>query len=231
MIITLSGSFGSGGEDIAKILAEKLGYRLFGKEIVRRAAEISGSDLKASTEKFYDEDMDRLDTEKGYSKALMRMQFDTLPEKMTSNWNIVAHAHERTKQINANRKAVLEAIEEVQHGNCIFLGRCAGYFLKDNPETVRIYTLDSYTDNIKARIRRDFPNISDAEILKLAKLTDKRREEYYEYLTQQQLYDMKNFDYVFNVGYLGVDTTADLIIKIIAEKEKELRELELITEK
>ena len=41
-IITISREFGSGGRSVGKLVAEKLGYRFFDRELVNKVAERSG---------------------------------------------------------------------------------------------------------------------------------------------------------------------------------------------
>ena len=220
MIITLSGTFGSGGLEIARALSQQLGYMLFEKEIVERAAEIAGEELKTSTGMVYDEDMDQLDEEKSYSKVLLKLQFDTLPQYVSSNYEMEKNTLKRIKQAEANKKAVMEAVEASKNGNCIFVGRCAGYFLRDDPRAVRIFTMDNCLSNVKNRVRSMYPDISDADMVKLITVTNKRRKDYLEYLTQQDMMDMNNYDFVFNTGYINDEETIELIKEIVNHREQ-----------
>lgn len=91
MVITIGGEYGCGSQEVAEVLAEKLGYRLCDNEIVTEALKEFGVDTESSTFQYYDESMgsapvseiEKLSKlQKGYRFAIVKLSTDVLPLDM-----------------------------------------------------------------------------------------------------------------------------------------------------
>ena len=111
MLITISRQFGSGGREVAEILAKKLGVRRYDKKIVEMAADN------------IEEGMD--------PKEAVELSYNT-PSNCLGN--LGDYGYERVARHNRmyieQAKVILGVAEKE---SAIFLGRCADYILKDKP--------------------------------------------------------------------------------------------------
>lgn len=110
VIVTISREHGSGGKQVGRLLAEKLGIPFYYKEMTALAAKESGLD------KEFISDLNRNSTE-----GLRDLYLTTKP---------VQHA------IAAQNK-VIRLI--AGNGSCVIVGRAADYVLRDDPDVVRVF--------------------------------------------------------------------------------------------
>ncbi len=180
MIITIGRQHGSGGHDIARALAEELGYACYDKEIVDHAAENSGF----SKEIFASYDERRVN-----SYVLPSPHFFGVHEGLRLNMQVMA--------------AQFEAIRKLaDRGNGIFVGRCADYVLRGREDLLRVFILADEDFRIQTMMgRRD---LSREQAKKLVREVDKDRSSYYKYYTDQTWGDAENYDLCVNSAKVGV---------------------------
>ena len=117
MIIAIGREHGSGGHEIARALAEELGYACYDKEIVDHAAESSH---------FSREVMDSFDEKRVSPYVVPVPNFVGMGESFRLNMQVAA--------------AQFEAIRSLaEKGNAIFVGRCADYVLRNRDDLLRIF--------------------------------------------------------------------------------------------
>jgi cytidylate kinase len=107
-----------------------------------------------------------------------------------------------------------EIIEEtVKKQNCVIVGRCASYILKDNPDVLRVFV---HADK-QARLERTLKEeklTSRQEAEELLKKTDKRRSSFYNTHTGLNWGDIHNFDVCLDSAKLGIDTCVEMLASI-----------------
>ena len=196
-VITISRTYGSGGKGIAKRLAEELGFSFWDKGIVRLASERSNL-----PEDLFDEDR-LVKTSLLYSMALNMHVGQNLP----SNY----HAALNDDRLFSVQSDVIR--EKAEEGNCIFVGRCAGYVLRKMPNALHVY-LDADLDYRIDQIQQRFELSRDAARKKVQKM-DKTRRSYYSYYTNHTWGDVNDYHMCLNISKLGEKGTARLIEKFI----------------
>ena len=120
-IITIGRQFGSHGRSIAKQLAKKLEYTYYDKELLVKASQESG--LATSFLESMDE---RQASPFFYSLLSGPTQF---------MWNDQFISTE-AMAYQAQHDTILKVAQE---GNCVIVGRCADYILKDQERLVRVF--------------------------------------------------------------------------------------------
>lgn len=85
--------------------------------------------------------------------------------------------------------------------NCIFVGRCADYILRDKPFVTRIYMYASEEDCLH-RLKQTMAD-SDEVLKERMHDIDKQRAEYYKYYTGHKWDDAKNYDLCLNTAKLS----------------------------
>ena len=190
-IITISREFGSGGHTIGQLVAQKLGYHFYGRELVEKVAELSGF----STE-FIEESGE-------YASARSSLLFSlaTAGQYETGGMSM----HDRLYLIQTQ---VIEGI--AAEGNCVIVGRCADFILRDYKDCLNVFV---YAD-MESRAKRIVERYGETDKSPKKRLEDKdqKRKVYYKNYTGRNWGEAHNYDLCLDSGTLGIETCADLIV-------------------
>ena len=196
LIITIGRQYGTGGREIGRKLAGKLGIKFLDRELIARAAKKSG---------FSEELFDQLD----------KRATNSFLYSLTMFGSTGLNGMSLTDQLYlAQAKVIREAAEA---GPCVIVGRCADYALREFNNCVNIFV---YAD-LPHRIRRisnlyhKSARAAEETIIR----TDKRRSSYYNYYTGKKWGAMENYDLAINTSRIGVDHAVQLIADF-AEMQK-----------
>ncbi len=190
MIISIGRQHGSGGREIARLLAQELGIKCYDKEIVDEAAK--HSDFSRDLINAYDE--------KRMSAFMLHAGGYGLNENFRLNMQVVS--------------AQFDAIREIaSKGDCIFVGRCADYILRDRRDLVSVFILGDMDERLKCLERRQGLDVAAAR--KKIKEVDKDRSSFYKYYSDQVWGDAQNYDLCINSSRLGVEGTVKVIMDYI----------------
>lgn len=190
-VITISRQYGAGGREIAGLVAEKLGVKLYDRQIVHiAAAKIGLDDLTEN---------DLLELE-NYVKPLS-MSF--LPFR-----SFGMNMSDSSQKIFMTESAAIRKLAE--DGPCVILGRSADYVLRkfENKFSIFICADDEFRE---ARGKE----VYGGKTLKELDQEDKKRARYYNYYTGQNWGEGQNYDLVVNTSHDSLDKIADAIIDYI----------------
>ena len=205
-IITIGRQFGSGGREIGYMVAEKLGIKLYDKEMLQRAAQDSG----ICEELFESHD------EKPSNSFLYSLVMDTYSMGYSgSTYNDMPINH---KIFLAQFDAIKKIADE---GSCILVGRCADYALEGYPNLLSVFIHADLDVRIK-RIAKKY-DLTDAKAKDLIIKTNKKRASYYNYYTDKRWGDADSYDVCLDSSVLGLEGTAEAIIKLTEIKEKGIK--------
>lgn len=190
IIITLSREYGSGGRYIGKLVAEKLGIKLYDKEFVAKLAEETG-----------------LSSEYIENNEQKRGALETLNNGYYSGLS------------NSDELFIKESelIKKVASENsCVIVGRCADFILKENKNVFKVFVYSNMENKIKrtTNIYGLDKNKAEKEINRINKL----RANHYKYYTEKDWNNPENYDICINSDSLGVEKAADLICEMLKEK-------------
>ncbi len=188
-IITIGREYGSGGFEIGKKLAEKLGIKFYDKNLIDEVAKKSGIHI----------DMLR----KGDEKAVSSW-FNPVYQDGTINDRIFWAQSDVIREIAENE-------------SCVIIGRCADYVLKDHKNIIKIFVQAPFEDRVNRICNKyliEVPDEAKREIIK----TDKQRRSYYEFYTDYTWGGRKHHDLIINSSVLGIDGTVDFIKAFIDNK-------------
>ncbi len=196
MIITIGRQHGSNGHDIAIALAYRLGCACYDKEIVEHAAEASG---------FSRDVMDSFDERRVPPYIVPGSHYSGFNQGMQLNMRLTA--------------AQFDAIRSLaDKGDCIFVGRCADYILRDRSDIVRVFVMADADFRIKTMMERR--GLTQEQAKKLVKEVDKDRASYYKYYTDQIWGESGNYDICVDSGRIGVDGAVSVIASYISALKK-----------
>lgn len=190
-VITISRQYGAGGREIAGLVAEKLGVKLYDRQIVHiAAAKIGLDDLS---------EKDLLELE-NYVKPLSMsfLPFRSFGMNMTDS----------SQKVFMTESAAIRKLAE--DGPCVILGRSADYVLRkfENKFSIFVCADDEFRE---ARGKE----VYGGKTLKELDQEDKKRARYYNYYTGQNWGEGQNYDLVVNTSRDSLDKIADAIINYI----------------
>lgn len=203
-IITIGRQYGSAGREIGYKVADALDIKLYDKEMLDRAAKESG----ICQELFETHD------EKPTNSFLYSLVMDTYSLGYTSG---------SYTDMPINHKVFLaqfDAIKKIaDEGPCILVGRCADYALEEYDNVISLFI----HAGLDARIRRiaRIYDLTDAKAKDLIIKTDKKRASYYNYYSNKKWGATDSYDMCLNSSMLGIDGTAEAIIKLVELKERD----------
>lgn len=194
IIITISREYGSGGRYIGKMVAEKLGIKLYDKEFVLKLAEATG--LSAEYIESHEQKRKVLESlNNGYYSGLTNADDLFIKES--------------------------ELIREVaQKESCIIVGRCADFILKDNANVIKIFIDSSMEDKINRATT--YYHLEKEKAKKEIARINKLRANHYKYYTEKEWKEPSNYDLCINSDSIGIENCADLICKFVEEKSKKV---------
>lgn len=192
IIVTIDREFGSGGHEVGRRLAERLGIKLYDEELISRAAAVTG----------YHEEYIRENDEKApdYPVATIFSGFDTF--QLSPYSKIQEEEFRIIKDIAAE-------------GSCVIMGRAADYILSEERH-VSIFIFAPIEDRVKRNLAiapTRFPdeNYDESSMEKYVKQIDKQRRRYYEFYTDNKWGGRDVYDLLINTSRAGVEGAVDII--------------------
>jgi cytidylate kinase len=196
-IYTIGREFGSGGRDIGEKLAERLGIKLYDKELLQHAAKDSG---------FCQEIFENHD-ERPTNSFLYSLVMDT--------YSVSGYNSAPFLDMPLNHKVFLAQFDTIKkiaaQESCVIVGRCADYALSDNPDCINIFIHSDLENRIKMVSTRG--NITENKAKDMIAKQDKQRASYYNYYTSKKWGDTASYHLSLDSGKLGIDGCVDMIIK------------------
>ena len=176
-VIAIGRQFGSGGHDIGKALAEKLGYDFYDAEIIQMTAGTTG-----------------------YTPEFIKKNEEIMTNSLL--YDLVNQMYLNTdRQDEAPKDKIFEAECQVvrnlaKKGNCVIVGRCADYVLRNSENCLKVF----FSAPLASRIRRvaQRQNISEREAKATVQKNEKLRADNYRYYTRRMWGAAGNFDLSLN---------------------------------
>ena len=201
LIIAIGRQFGSGGHEIGEKLAKKLGIKFYDKELIKLIATDSG--LCEKVLESYDE--------KPTNSLLYSIVMDIYPSVMYTGPTIDQQIYQ------ANYDAIRRLAERE---NCVIVGRCADYILRDHPGLVSIF-VHADKDFRAARVAEEY-KLPDAKVRDMLVKTDKKRANYYNFQSEKQWGAATSYNLCIESSALGIDNSVELIMEYIKHKRGRL---------
>ena len=190
-VITISREYGSGGRYIGKLIADKLGIRLYDKEFIEKVAAETGL-----SEEYIENNEQKRDALAGLNNGYYF--------GLDNSDDLFLKESELIKNIANNE-------------SCVIVGRCANFILSENKNVLKVFVYSDTDSKIKRAT--EFYGLSKSNAEKEIKRIDKLRANHYKYYTEKEWKDVTNYDVCINSDVLGVEKAAEMICGLI-EKEK-----------
>ena len=194
-VITIGRQYGSGGSELGQILADKLGYAFYDKEIIEMTAGTTG-----------------------YSSNYVGEHQESLTNSLI--YDLVNHMYAfpetespKDKIFDAQSKVIKEIAEK---GHCVIVGRCADQILKDRTDCLNIFLHAPLKNRIKRVMGKK--NLTEKDAKQLILREERRRADNYHYYTRQIWGASANY-------HLSLDTSLgyDYVLDVIMQTAKKMK--------
>ena len=203
LVITVGREYGSGGHDIAELLARRLGLPFYDNELITIAAKESG---------------------------LGESAIANAEKVATSTFGFALNASGTGREygISMNdrmfliQSSIIKTIADRE--SAVIVGRCSNAVLQDYTPTINVFISASLEHRIKSAMEREHLLESDARrfVLKM----DKYRATYYNfYSTDSKWGDRRTYDLCIDRTGLKVEEAVDILERYIRIKMASMKDL------
>ncbi len=193
-VVTIGREYGSGGHEIAKILAEKLALPFYDKEILTLAAKNSG--ICEDLFEHYDE--------KAQSAYLL---------SLGASLSMTAEGASLGMSLPLNHRIFLAQFDAItriaDEGPCLIVGRCADYVLRERNDVINIFLYAS----VEARIQRimEKEGLTQDKAKEQVRKVDKQRQNYYNFFADGNWGHRSNYDLMLRTDHMKAADVADVL--------------------
>ena len=198
IIICVGRQLGSGGHDIARMLAMDFNAKYYDRELLNLAAKESG---------FSEKIFEKNDEQKGFLKSLFNIQTPHL--SAGSFGQNFSQESLFQFQSDAIRKAAAE-------GSCVFVGRCADYVVRDMPNVVRVFIMASMRYRIDQILAHK--DVTPQQAKRIILQAEEKRATYYQYYTGKKWGHAESYDLCIDSSILGMVETEKFIAEFIRKR-------------
>ena len=195
-VVTFARGFGSGGKEIASLLAHDLGIHCYENRILTLASQLRGLD-----ENIFNAVNEKIRTNGGFSgflKGLPRSKsYIAKNEKFVSDDKLFEYQCEIIRNL-------------AEQESCVIVGKCADYVLRDRDNVVSVYIEAPRAFCLQRTIEHMgvTEDVANATITQ----TDKYRADYYAYYTHGNYWtNPVNYDMTLNSERVGIESCVKLI--------------------
>ena len=185
IIICVGRQLGSGGHDIARMLAADFNAKYYDQELLNLAAKESGF-----SEKFFEAN----DEQRGIFRSLFHLHASHVSDN-----NLYQNNFSQESLFKFQSDAIEKAANE---GSCVFVGRCADYVLRNRDNVVNIFISASKRfriEQIMAKQKLEFPAAR-----KFMQQREAKRAAYYNYYTGKKWGAAESYDLCIDASILGL---------------------------
>ncbi|MBQ0073272.1 MAG: cytidylate kinase-like family protein [Prevotella sp.] len=205
MIICVGRQLGSGGCEIAKMLAEEFNCKYYDQELLGMAAKKSG---------FSEKIFEHQDESHGILKSL----FNMFSSGSTGSSAFYGSSISQENLFQIQSEVIWKAAGQ---GDSVFVGRCADYILRKKEDIFTVFITANDEDRIATVAERLGCDKETAR--KYIEKKENERASYYNYYTSKKWGASQSYDICINSSLLGIKDTAKMIADIIkASRERKV---------
>ncbi len=187
VIITIAREYGSGGRYIGKLVAEKLGIKLYDKEFVEEISKDTGFSAE------YIESNEQKRTVLDNVNGGYYVGLNNADELFIKESNLIKELAEKE--------------------SCVIVGRCADFILKDKENVFKIFINNTMENKIKRAT--EFYGMNKEKAKKEISRINKLRANHYKYYTDKDWREPSNYDICINSDAVGIENAVELICNSI----------------
>jgi cytidylate kinase len=203
-LVTIDREYGCGGSDIARKVADRLGWKLWDHLLTEEIARLMDCPCHAVEQ--HEEKRDSLQYR--LFKAFLRGSFEgslNAPRlKLVDADYIRQNAH----------RVVLSAAEQ---GRAVIVGRGSAYYLQDRPDAFHVFVYASFEEKVR---RLQAKGKAESEAIDLAETVDRDRAEFIKKYFDVEWPARQLFHLMINTG-MGDEIAAETILHSVSALERQ----------
>lgn len=202
-VITIEREYGSGGAEIAKKVADRLGWKLWDQLLTNEIARVMECDCRVVEERAEKKDplFYRL------FRAFMRGSYEgslNAPRMKMADADCIREVAER----------VVKAVAE--RGRCVIVGRGSAYYLQNRPDAFHVFVYAPVEEKVR-RLQAEGKTAHEAA--QLIETVDLDRAAFIKQYFGVEWPDRQRFDLMIN-STIGVDAVVETILDSVSRLEK-----------
>lgn len=197
-IITMEREFASGGNEIGRRVAKKLGIELYDRNILVEAAK------RLEIPAIYIEELE----ETAPGSIIFNLYKTAIGGSHKDGQNL-----SMSERLFQEEKKIIEEIVEKQ--DCVIVGRCASYILRDRTDCLKVFVHADKDYRLNRAIQEEKLSVNEAE--EILRKSDRRRGSFFNAHTSWRWRDMDHFDICLDSGRLGIDCCVDILAGMMRE--------------
>ncbi|MDD4715531.1 MAG: cytidylate kinase-like family protein [Oscillospiraceae bacterium] len=202
-IVTIGRQYGSGGREVGRRLAQRLGVPFYDKNLIDLAAKESGIDPKI---------FEQVDETAASSLLYGLSMGNYMMGDAMGGGSFVTPINDKVFFAEADR-----IVKAAQEGPCVIVGRCADYILRKRGDVLPAFIYASLQDRIDRAVREygaDPVRAKDA-----VHKTDKRRANFYNYYSSfsRKWGDLEHYSIALSTSAMNLDMAARLLELLVRE--------------
>lgn len=197
--ICIGRQFGSGGRTVSQILAKELNISIYDRTLLESAVKETG---------FSQEVFVKADESSRQGKGIRSLFM-----------NHLAGSHETSnfmsdESVFGMQSDIIKRIHEQE--DCIFVGRCADYVLRDSDRILSVFLTADREFRIARLSAHDDTTRRQAE--SMIDEADRKRNAYFNYYTGRRWSDPSSYDICLNTSTIGIERCAEIIAGLARRK-------------
>lgn len=198
-VITITRQYASGGSEVARLVAEALGWDVIDNEFVDAVARRAG--IPAA------EVAQREERAPGLLERLARTLAVASPEMPGSAESVATAERDERTIAQVTERVIAEAAAQ---GRIVLVGRAAQIVLAQRPDALHVYVVASKPWRVRLAIER--LRVDPANADRIVDETERRRDDYVKTYYGRARRDATNYDLVVNTERLGFEAAAAVIV-------------------
>lgn len=192
VVVTIAREYGSGGREIGKLLAKRLGIEYFDKELIDLAVKESGFS-------------------KGYVKEHEEKATNSLLYDLyVQNFNYVFGEEPKEQALYEAQSSVIKALAKEK--SCVIVGRLANFILAGEADCCHVFIHADKKFRMQHMKERD--QIPEGELEKQLKKVDNERKNHCRVCTKRTWGMAGDYDLTLDAGKLGCEKSVELIASV-----------------
>lgn len=185
VIVAINREYGAGGQELAQLLGEKLGIKVYDTNIIEALAQELGTSV---------EELNKYD-EKARNVLFARQVLN----HYNSNEDITAEV-----QFDFLRRRVADG------ESFVLLGRCGDEVFRDDVRVITVYVTSEIEKRIPFVMKRE--SVSEKEAKDLIKKIDKQRRTYHDSHSKDlEWRDVRGYDLSIDALKIGIENATDVV--------------------
>lgn len=203
-VVTFARGFGSGGKEIASLLARDLGIHCYENRILTLASQMSGLD-----ERLFQEVNEKVRENGGFASFMRGLprarSYIARTERFASDDELFGYQCEIIRNL-------------AEQESCVIVGKCADYVLRDRENVVSVYIEAPRAFCVQRTM--EHMGVTEKVAHTTISKTDQYRAEYYAYYTHGNYWtNPVNYDMTLNSEKVGIHDCVRLIEQYLLIKE------------